>query len=604
MCVKGGTPVPIQRGQMLDKALEIEGYKNIPSNVILDKTLPGTGATYCEIHSERHSIIIEPNVPVIIGKTNSSETILGVHGNFNQKKIVAYLRNNSIRWKKIITTPESFCSKVLPAATKAKVDIYNTFFCLFDECEKILQDYDYRKRITQPMGTFFDFKNKAFVSATPIEFSDPRFEQKGFRILKVVPQYDYKKELNLIITNDFDIALRDYINEHKESDCVCIFYNSTEGINSIINTFEIVKADYKVFCSKKSVEKLKKKEFKEVNENIELPQKPLAKFNFFTCRFYSAVDIIMPDRKPDILILTNIAQAGHTRIDPETEAIQIYGRFRKGFNSLTHITTYKNEELLNIDQINNYIIQLEENYSQAKKNAETEINVGRQRAHLEEFENHTYKNFLDLEGQFSYFAKDNYINEERVKGYYINPDTIELAYNNTEHFYVHSERKISKIPSTRLLSLKKETGLKQRKEIVAILDNHTISEPFENDNLIVFLKDINELIVDAYFKLGKEKIEELKYNKSKIENKIQEHDIEKYLFSVDFAKIVYNRLDQYIGKKLDKNFYKDKLLKIYQEYDIKFKITQDTIRDYYYGSISNSVKPATFTPESHKIDVG
>ena len=259
---------------------------------------------------------------------------------------------------------------------------------------------------------------------------------------------------------------------------------------------------------------------------------------------------------------------------------------------------------MNIDQINNYIIQLEENYSQAKENAETEINVGRQRAHFEEFENHTYKNFLDLEGQFSYFAKDNYINEERVKGYYINPDTIELAYNNTEHFYVHSERKISKIPNTRLLSLKKETGLKQRKEIVAILDNHTISEPFENDNLIVFLKDINELIVDAYFKLGKEKIQELKYNKSKIENKIQEYDIEKYLFSVDFAKIVYNRLDQYIGKKLDKNFYKDKLLKIYQEYDIKFKITQDTIRDYYYGSISNSVKPATFTPESHKIDVG
>ena len=46
--------------------------EEIPSNVILYKTLTGIGATYSEIKAQRHSIIIEPNVPVIIGKCNSA----------------------------------------------------------------------------------------------------------------------------------------------------------------------------------------------------------------------------------------------------------------------------------------------------------------------------------------------------------------------------------------------------------------------------------------------------------------------------------------------------------------------------------------------------
>lgn len=80
--------------------------------------------------------------------------------------------------------------------------------------------------------------------------------------------------------------------------------------------------------------------------------------------------------------------------------------------------------------------------------------------------------------------------------------------------------------------------------------------------------------------------------------------LKKYLFSVDFAKIVYNRLDQYIGKKLDKNFYKDELALIYQDYNINHKVTQKTIEDYYLGTVSNSAIPPSFTPNHHKIDVG
>ena len=45
-----------------------EVLPEIPTNVILNKTVTGCGATYTEIKTPRNSIIVEPNRPVIYGK--------------------------------------------------------------------------------------------------------------------------------------------------------------------------------------------------------------------------------------------------------------------------------------------------------------------------------------------------------------------------------------------------------------------------------------------------------------------------------------------------------------------------------------------------------
>lgn len=56
-------PYIIKKGQHLaDIMPEIE------SNINLAKKFPGIGATHLEITTQRHSILIEPNVPVIQGK--------------------------------------------------------------------------------------------------------------------------------------------------------------------------------------------------------------------------------------------------------------------------------------------------------------------------------------------------------------------------------------------------------------------------------------------------------------------------------------------------------------------------------------------------------
>lgn len=68
----------------------------------------------------------------------------------------------------------------------------------------------------------------------------------------------------------------------------------------------------------------------------------MAKYNFFTCRFYSALDIRIGKYKPDILMLTDLRTAQWTIIDPLTEAIQIQGRFRKKemmMSPIIHLST-------------------------------------------------------------------------------------------------------------------------------------------------------------------------------------------------------------------------------------------------------------------------
>lgn len=166
----------IKKGEWLLDALKRIGYDMIPTNTILDKTLTGLGATHSEIHSKRNSIIIEPNVPVILGKLNGNEHLEAVYEKCEPYNIKKYLQMD-IPYKKIVCTPESF-KKIRKAAIELNINIYKDFFCLFDECEKVTQDIDYRSKISQPIYDFFQFEGKAFVSATPLPMSHKEFERQ------------------------------------------------------------------------------------------------------------------------------------------------------------------------------------------------------------------------------------------------------------------------------------------------------------------------------------------------------------------------------------------------------------------------------------------
>ncbi len=172
----------IKKGEWLLDALKRIGYDLIPTNTILDKTLTGLGATHSEIHSKRNSIIIEPNVTVILGKLNNNENLEAVYEKYLPYNIKKYLQMD-IPYKKILCTPESF-HKIRKAAEELRINIYKEYFCLFDECEKVTQDIDYRRKIAQPIYDFFKFENKAFVSATPLPMMHKEFERQNFQKIR------------------------------------------------------------------------------------------------------------------------------------------------------------------------------------------------------------------------------------------------------------------------------------------------------------------------------------------------------------------------------------------------------------------------------------
>ena len=179
--------ITLKEGQYLSDVMN-----EIPSNCILSKRIPGCGATTLELDTNRSSIIVVPNVPVIVSKQNKYPNMLGVYEKVTVSEICNYIKKNRIR--KIMTTPESF-SKVKSACEKCGINVYADFFLLEDECHQIIKDVDYRPDIVMPMNDFFRFNRKALVSATPIGFSDPRFEENHFEIIEVTADYDYKQDI-------------------------------------------------------------------------------------------------------------------------------------------------------------------------------------------------------------------------------------------------------------------------------------------------------------------------------------------------------------------------------------------------------------------------
>jgi hypothetical protein len=540
-----------------------EGFElnAIPTNCIFNKVLPGLGATYSEIKAKRNSIIIEPNVPVIKGKTENKDKLLGVYDRITDNQIKIYLLNPDIKYKKILCTPESYL-KVRRVANNNNINLFDNYFCLFDECEKVTQDIDYREQISVPTEDFFLFDRKAFVSATPLHARHPKFKEKTFYILQICPLFDYRKNLTLITTNDFHSSVAEYFEKFKESRCVCVFFNSISGIDKLTKQLENNRIeDYKVFCSEKSALKSKSKydPMKNIYSDLDLP---LAKYNFFTSRFFSAVDILSP-AKPDILILTDLDEAEYTKIDPFTNAIQIYGRFRNSYedgkriNTLTHISTYGiKDKILDESEIQEYIDKAEVDYnnyrarlifteSLIEKDGIKKEKSGRYLVEMEALSKAVYNKFLDKDGKLNYFKIDNFYDEQRVKSYYKTFGDLLKAYQKTNHFIIEHENHIFPLSSSTITGFSKiKNSVDKRKFLIEQLELIYTSDSSvnEKENTVAYfyreedrkkLKEV-EYNINAYKILGKQVIEVCEYQKGAIDKLLKEHEDkinEKRMFS-------------------------------------------------------------------------
>lgn len=558
-----------------------EVLPKIPTNTILYKKLTGLGATYGELKADRDSIILEPNVPVIKGKCkdpkHAKDNLMGVYENVTVDSIVKYLQACKEKHIKLLSTPESF-SKIKAAFEEIDRDIYSTCYLLFDECHKIVKDVDYRENITLPFDDFFMFENKGLVSATPLDFTDPRFFKQKFQIMEIQPNFEYAQPLNLYHTNNVLQELKKRIGNIEKP--IFLFINSTETIYSIMDKLDILEQST-VFCAYNSVKNLKDKKFSQAYSDWDAAK--MNKYNFLTSRFFNALDIEL-DFQPEVFIVTDVTMATQSIIDPFTDTIQIIGRFRNGIASANHITnTDYNFSVRSKTQLKYMIGVFEQVYGMMKTYYDNATTDEARDAFKAILDTHPFKSMLNRNGEKNWFKIDNYITDAIVQGYYNSFDMLTKTYRQCKSFKVSSESQIYPLGDLeRLKRENKSASIKaKRKEMVEQL------EMLKGDETSMAMEHKRELIrtdafiVEAYEVLGKEKIEELNYSQTKIrEAMILKRYNEKRKGS-EFVEMVKNRFKVGQAYELsDINKIRDEIYKLMNMPPVKKK-PKDFLGDFF-----------------------
>jgi hypothetical protein len=556
----------------------------LPIDAIIHKRIPGLGATHGEMKAPRNSIIVLPNRPVIEGKVAKhnkyalpANQILGVHKGTSLEEISDYLSNPKISHKKILVTPESYAGKFKTALGDHWEYIKQHYYLLIDECERTIQDKDYRDKISAPFDDFFSFKNKGLISATTLPFSDPRFEELSHFV--VVPDYSYKKPLTLITTNNVVAAFRAHLKE-KPSDRYFIFLSSIKTIAALVEAMNIEKETV-IHCSESKAQALKLRGFKSSHS---FNKDKLAKYNFFTSRFYSGLDMTL-EYKADVIMVTDVNFAEHSILDPQTEVIQIVGRFRNGCNSITHITNFNKEIRYKTSaQIKEYLAGQQEVYKQILKIKENCKTQGGFDAIKQILTLSPFGRFFNNDGSYNWFMYDNHLQEQRVISLYQAPEKLIAAYKLVnDHFEVTVDGK--KFPFSDEDRMRRQSTQSRKAEIKEVVKQLVNMKPQGKMFAFYNEEEYNDLIteyptvVKAYNLIGEDGIKQADYTESKIQRAlIAQIEDDKYYLPAVSKDILAEFKVGYVYKETKIN---EILTTIYMKHNLKGKVKASDIKRYF-----------------------
>ncbi len=270
-----------------------DSFSYLPNGRI-DKKVTGIGATYRELTSDRHSIIVEPLRAIASSKTynqnkrNTNHKAIYVGGTTDRytslKPIELRAKINSIKaagkYVKIVVVADSLW-KVIEA-----IDDYDNYFLMLDEIDTFQTDAGYRSNLEDTMDDFFMFKNSCVVSATLSDFSNPKLMKKPL----IVFNYQEPKKTDIFLTltkkNHESLVAQEIIKYVKSGEKVLVAYNYVEGILNVIEQLpEELHNKCKILCSKNSKNKVE--DFYQNLNSDELK----APITFMTSAYFSGIDI-------------------------------------------------------------------------------------------------------------------------------------------------------------------------------------------------------------------------------------------------------------------------------------------------------------------------
>ncbi len=554
----------------------------LPTNCIITKPC-GKGLTECEIRAKRHSVIVEPNKPVIHGKCVKHREMLGVTKGVYADDVVEYVEGRLAKGEfvKIMVTPESF-HKVEKAFEMVDLSLRFDVFLLFDECHKIIEEQGFRSSVSLPMNLFFECEQKALASATPVKMRDERFAD--FDTLSFLEEEMEKTDVEVRITNNVMMSFSQFLDSHKtgENCPIFVFLNSTDAIFSFIKKYGL-EEESAVFCADKSVEKLKLMGYKNAHDVWETGS--MAKVNFMTSRFYSALDIDL-DFKPDVLILSHVKMAVHTKVNPATSVVQIAGRFRNGVSSVSHITNVNPEfEVRTKEEVEKRIECHRNTYEFIKTTHDSATTMAERDAMNDLIQSHPYRRmFVDEDQNENSFAIDNYVEDKLLETSYHDQSGIESAYKNVEKIHPNFVYDQFELADSDILTLDTKTMTKRELRTLIIHQLNNLGEcdtlmeqEYKND-----LRLIDPLIVEAYEKLDHKTLMATKLSTKALREAIVIHDFRQKQSGNEIVKLVKNSF--LTNKFYPSSFIRNEMKRIYSLFSIipPKPVCSHVINDYFF----------------------
>lgn len=559
---------------------------SIPVNAVIYKKITGIGATTLEIESHRHSIIIEPNIPVIQVKQQTHANLCGIYEDVKTTDIVNYLQDDSIIYKKLMATPESF-NKIKRAFYMLDIDMYNDYFLLFDESHKLISDIDYRDTITLPMEDFWKFKRRSLISATMTNIDTyPIFKKHNFKRVTIQPTYKHSLKVNLYASNNVLQDVKQYLQTIPSEDKICFFINSVDIIIALINALKI-NDESNVYCADKSINKLTNKGIRNVSTKVT----DLNKYNFYTSRFFSAVDIITED-KPHVCIVSDALRGHQTLIEPLLESRQIAGRLRNGISSFTHIACI--DERLKYRTSKEVWANLEEQkraYDQLNTFYNSATEEGVKQVMREALERVEISKYLEQDGSFNYFMTENLLDDEAIKSRYISFNDFVLSYSLDDEFF-EIENQYSNIypQDADKIKISIHNSRLQRKEIVDTFFSTELYKGIQTEEQQAIydeLKKKDEFIVEICENFDRNFIIEKRFNKQQLTLALIKKKTDEKLLSFPIIDAVLKSF------QLEVAYTEEEIIatlnKVYTTLNVDRKAKATDIQDYFETSSRRTV---------------
>lgn len=533
------------------------GYLNLPDlphNCIFNKGITGCGGTTIALFNDEPYIVAVPTTELIINKTGldcagaatiispdgKEQTVFGLFGIFSyqvKKQLKEYLSGSGV--KKILCTYDKV----------AKLSEYlqpSDYRLLVDEYHILLKAYSYRRTaINGVLDSFRDYKSYCFMSATPIT---PEFKPA---VLDGVP--DIKAEwsdtdtlmVKLDRTNKPYLKAAHYIDAYKTDGYIEIngyrsyeaffFINSVTDIASILEHCNLKDDEVKIVCADNEANRKKLAGY--TISNSRSANKP---FTFITSKSFEGADYYS---ESGVCFVVSNSSNSNTLLDISTDIYQIAGRIRTATNPfrniLIHIfnTTGKRDLDLSLSY-DEVVAKTYEDLEGAKAIVELVNNDDKAKRAAEKMLNRDYI-MMDEDGK--YFINDMLIKLDLYtykleQSIYKNGISIMKNYNING--IVTTTPEYDRLDGTISTKAKKISFKDAFLRYVELQSSRFTLTNEEADYLVL----VQPLIVDAYYKLGADRVRNLRYVKKAVEDALVNLDADKSNEN-KIAKLLQSRIE-------------------------------------------------------------